>query len=255
MKKNTPQQAIERFHLLFLFHFGQLVDKRHYILKGGCNLRFFMKSIRYSEDIDLDIQIVAATTLEKNVDKVLHSLALKKTLQAHAITLMQYSKPKQTETTQRWKILLQRQGTTLTIPTKIEFSRRGVGTDYSMAQVDPILLKDHGLFPIFVQHYSAEEALSQKIEALALRNQTQARDVFDIDLLISRATAPSRQLQKELIQTAVQQCLSLSFGDYKAQVVAYLDHNYSSVYDSEAIWESLQLKVVHYMEHLIHETH
>ena len=33
--------------------FGAHVDKSLFALKGGCNLRFFLKSIRYSENIDL----------------------------------------------------------------------------------------------------------------------------------------------------------------------------------------------------------
>ena len=45
---HTLQQIgyIERFHLLFLAQLGQKLDKRFYALKGGCNLRFFFKSIR-----------------------------------------------------------------------------------------------------------------------------------------------------------------------------------------------------------------
>ena len=39
-------EYIERFHLLFLAQLGQKLDKRFYALKGGCNLRFFFKSIR-----------------------------------------------------------------------------------------------------------------------------------------------------------------------------------------------------------------
>ena len=54
---------IERFHLLFLVQLGQKLDKRFYALKGGCNLRFFLKSIRYSEDMDLDVQTIPVSEL------------------------------------------------------------------------------------------------------------------------------------------------------------------------------------------------
>lgn len=253
MKINTPQQAIERFHLLFLFHLGQSIDKQCYILKGGCNLRFFMKSIRYSEDIDLDIQTIASKTLEKNVDKILNSSILRKTLQANEIALIQYSKPKQTETTQRWKILLQCNNTNLPIPTKIEFSRRGIEMNYKMGQVDPMLLKNHSLFPVFTQYYCAEEALAQKIIALALRGQTQCRDIFDIHHLTSQGASLSRKLPNDQIQEAIQRCLTLSFGDYKAQVVAYLERGYWAIYDSEAMWTSIQLDVLQYIEGLLNE--
>ena len=52
-------QAVERFHLLFLSQLGTRVDKNLYGLKGGCNLRFYWKSIRYSQDIDFDVRTVA----------------------------------------------------------------------------------------------------------------------------------------------------------------------------------------------------
>ena len=58
-------QAVEQFHLLFLAHFGARVDKKLYCLKGGCNLRFFWKSIRYSEDIDFDVHTIARSLCKK----------------------------------------------------------------------------------------------------------------------------------------------------------------------------------------------
>jgi predicted nucleotidyltransferase component of viral defense system len=67
----NDRQAIEIFHLLFLRAFGARVDKALFCLKGGCNLRFFLKSIRYSEDMDLDIQTMAPGTLTSNVNRVL----------------------------------------------------------------------------------------------------------------------------------------------------------------------------------------
>ena len=56
MTKYTTIQYVELFHLLFLDQLGRKLDKRFYALKGGCNLSFFMKSIRYSEDMDIDIR-------------------------------------------------------------------------------------------------------------------------------------------------------------------------------------------------------
>jgi hypothetical protein len=67
----TERQAAEIFHLLFLRAFGARVDKALFALKGGCNLRFFLKSIRYSQDMDLDIQTMAVGTLRNNVNRLL----------------------------------------------------------------------------------------------------------------------------------------------------------------------------------------
>ena len=36
-------------------------DKSLIALKGGCNLRFYFASIRYSEDIDFDVVVIRRT--------------------------------------------------------------------------------------------------------------------------------------------------------------------------------------------------
>ena len=55
---------VELFHLLFMEQLSQKLDKHLYALKEGCNLRFFFNSVRYSEDIDIDVHTVAVDTLK-----------------------------------------------------------------------------------------------------------------------------------------------------------------------------------------------
>ena len=107
MTRYNSIQYVELFHLLFLDQLGRKVDKRVYALKGGCNLRFFMKSIRYSEDMDIDIQTNLPTVpkdrLRSTVAGILASKPFTQILQVHGITIGHWSEPKQTATTQRWK--------------------------------------------------------------------------------------------------------------------------------------------------------
>jgi predicted nucleotidyltransferase component of viral defense system len=83
-------QSIERFHLLFLDQLGRRLDKKMYALKGGCNLRFFWKSIRYSEDIDFDVHTVAKHTLQKNVDQILKSTGFEQILRSQKLQLIKF---------------------------------------------------------------------------------------------------------------------------------------------------------------------
>jgi len=54
----SARQTIEMFHLVFLRALAAKgEDKSLFALKGGCNLRFFFQSVRYSEDIDIDASI------------------------------------------------------------------------------------------------------------------------------------------------------------------------------------------------------
>ena len=88
--------------------FGAHVDKSLFALKGGCNLRFFLKSIRYSENIDLDIHTMSVGTLQSNMTRLLEARAFAQLLRAQGIEIARTTHPKLTQTTQRWK--LQRSG-------------------------------------------------------------------------------------------------------------------------------------------------
>ena len=173
-------QYVELFHLLFLDFLGRKLDKRCCVLKGGCNLRFFMKSFRYSEGMDIDVQGVSKGKLAENVDSILTSRSFSQVLQIHEIALAKHSPPEQTDTMQRWKMLLRVGGIDALLNTKTEFSRRDVNREYAFEAIDPQLIDTYSLTPILANHYTRHAAYKQKVEALIARSVTQARDVFDL---------------------------------------------------------------------------
>ncbi len=251
MKKFIPAEYIELFHLHFLEQLGLHTDKKLYALKGGCNLRFFLKSIRYSQDIDIDIKIIGKETLANKVRKIINSTNTKRFLRVNKIDINRISEPKQSETTQRWKISLQVPESVIPLNTKIEFSRRGIKGNTKFETIDPLISSKYQLNPIFANHYTAESAFQQKIHALIGRNETQTRDVFDLFHLINmNIQKPS--LATEEISKIQQHVLSLTFEEFKGQVVAYLPLEYQSQYDDPSIWEQLVLRVV---EEISNEAH
>ena len=120
-------QTREIFHLEFLRWFGRKAKGEYYALKGGSNLRFFFNSLRYSEDMDIDVQGIKKYTLLDITADILKSLDFANTLKPFGIERVvppNIAKAKQTETTQRFKVhLVTYSGEDLF--TKIEFSRRG----------------------------------------------------------------------------------------------------------------------------------
>src|SRR5450432_4265667 len=101
----SARQTIEMFHLVFLRALAAKgEDKSLFALKGGCNLRFFFQSVRYSEDIDIDASIVAKGTLKNKIDRLLVAPMLVGPLKSRSIEIVDVSAPKQTDTTQRWKV-------------------------------------------------------------------------------------------------------------------------------------------------------
>ncbi len=246
------REAIEVFHLLFLRAFGARVDRTLFALKGGCNLRFFHKSIRYSEDMDLDIRTMAVATLRNNVDRLLEAPPFLQTLRTQEIEIRQVSRPKQTETTQRWKLAIRASAGGPDIPTKIEFSRRALGEGVAHEPVDPEVIRRYRLYPILVQHYTAPAALAQKIAALALRSQTQARDIFDLKLLLDAGATqspPSNEAVSNLPR-AIENAMNIGYDDFAGQVLAYLEPEYQDHYRSRRVWEDLQAQVVNALEGL-----
>ncbi len=243
-----PPAYVELFHLLFLRQFHTQIDPKLYAIKGGCNLRFFFESIRYSEDLDIDIQTIQKSTLQQKVQKILTSPGLLKTLQAYGITQIESSAPKQTETTQRWKIKLHTQSISLPLSTKIEFSRRQESFNASLASVPMSLAQAYHLPPTRLSHYEAQEALNQKVKALAYRALTQARDVFDIYHLLHKVV-PTPQIYPSAEITAAQMALtSLRYQDYQSQVVSFLPLEEQLHFDDLNYWNSMTNAVLAYLQ-------
>jgi predicted nucleotidyltransferase component of viral defense system len=244
------RQDIERFHLLFCKSLLTTRDKTLIVLKGGCNLRFFLGSNRYSEDIDFDVETIAKDTLRKRVDKVLTSHSMMTSLSAAKIELASYSAPKQTDTIQRWKVMLRLRG--LDVPSKIEFSRRGIdrkGTAYE--PIDPIVLAEHRLTPTFMAHYDTAHAIRQKSDALAGRTETQARDIYDLGHLFSRNTQRLPTLPSSTATKAIECAMSVDFDQFRGQVVEFLEGDAKDYYSKASAWKSLHAQVIAALESLM----
>ena len=248
----SERQTIEIFHLLFLRAFGARVDKALLALKGGCNLRFFLKSIRYSENMDLDIHTMAVATLRNNVSRLLEAQSFAQSLRAHGIEIARTSLPKQTETTQRWKLTLRITESAVEVPTKIEFSRRGLEGEKAVEPVDPGIIRAYRLYPVIVQHYCVHTAFAQKILALALREQAQSRDVFDLKQLLDAGGAeqPLPATAAAHLPKAIDHALAVDYDAFAGQVLAFLEPEYQEHYRNRKVWAQLQVQVVGALEAL-----
>ncbi len=208
-------------------------------------MRFYFGSIRYSEDMDLDVQIIAKDTLRKNVNQILNSSALKTILSVKGIEIDSFSEPKQTDTTQRWKILLNTKHTSLKLPTKIEFSRRHIDKEIKFEPINTFLIQQYSLIPFMTNHYSITAMYNQKIAALAHRSQTQARDIFDLYwLILANKNELKNSESKNTILIAQENAMSVSFDDFKGQVLSYLEYDYQKQYDSKEHWGDILTTVV-----------
>lgn len=245
MRQYNPRQSVELFHLIFLAQLGRKIDKKLYALKGGCNMRFYFKSIRYSEDMDIDIRIINKETLLKNVDKLLNSAPLNHVLQAQGIEILSASSPKQTSTTQRWKIQLKSTQTSLALPTKIEFSRREFEDSTAYEPLDSQIIRQYSLSPFMTNHYSIQGMFRQKICALTLRSETQARDIFDLYWMFSLGDRfELDEKTTRFLEEAKSKAKRITFDDFKGQVLAYLSEDQQKEYDDASAWDAILKSVL-----------
>jgi predicted nucleotidyltransferase component of viral defense system len=239
-----PAQLIEFFHLAFLQVLQARLDQSTYVLKGGANLRYFFESARYSEDIDLDAGGIATWALAERVDGVIASPVLGRLLRSGGLTVSEFSKPKQTETTQRWKVALATTGQRDPVRTKIEFSRRNGDTRYLLEPVPGEVVAPYALRAPSVMHYTAEAAVEQKIEALAGRSETQARDVFDLDLMLRRQPPVQIVSAAPVREQAAARALDLPYDAFRDQVLPFLDADVAELYADAGTWTQIQGYVV-----------
>lgn len=253
-------QLRELFHIEFLRSLGRKLKLGLYALKGGVNLRLFFKSVRYSEDMDLDASEVAVGELKDLVMKILQAQSFRESFYSFGIKDIippDMRVAKQTEISQRFKVhLITVSGEDLF--TKIEFSRRGFSGNITADSVSADILKDYKLSPLIVYHYDIGSALSQKINALSLRAAIQARDIFDLYMLLNQAgfgelkelkTAPS----EVILSRAYDRIFEVNFAMFKDTVVSYLSIEDQNMYGNDSSWAEIRLKVANFIEGLKRE--
>jgi len=236
-------QVIELFHLAFLQVLQARLDQARYVLNAGANLRYFFDSVRYSQDIDLDIDGLAPWMLTEKVDGILASSTIDAVLRSSGLAVDGFTKSKQTDTTQRWKVSIAVSGRREAVRTKIEFSHRNGERRHVLEPVAGRIVAPYALRAPTLQHYTVDAATEQKIKALAGRSETQARDVFDLDLLLRRQPLTAGTIDPQILGHAAQRGLDLPFEAFRDQVLPFLDPEVVELYDSKASWEQMQLFV------------
>lgn len=124
---------------------------------------------------------------------------------------------------------------------------RGRGA-ISPGSVPSRIAAPYALRPPIVQHYADDAPAEQKIRALAGRSETQARDVFDLDLLLRRRPFPGGSLDSQILSEAADRALQLPFAAFRDQVLPFLEPDAVELYDSEAAWEQMQTFVAQRLE-------
>ncbi len=251
------REVTECFHLAFLTALGEVADREQYILKGGANLRFFHGSVRFSEDVDLDVPDIAAHLFTEKVERAFNGALLRRLLALLGVEMVHLNPKDRTATKERWGVGL-RHGTLDQAATRVEISYResAYPSDASeVARVNEDVTKHCGavLNSPLVRHYLPKAAVGQKVVALGDRRNTQPRDVFDLDLLFRRypgAVAPGDIARSDL-EVAIARTFEISYDEYASKVVTFIEPDLAPVYAPMDAWGEMQSRVVECLERLL----
>jgi predicted nucleotidyltransferase component of viral defense system len=249
-KTVNEREAREAFHTLLLLRLRERIAFSQWRIKGGVNLRFFFKSVRYSEDMDLDAEPRARLALRSTIQDFLKDKKARQRLAELGIrdVLSGEHPAKDTETTLRFKLRLEIGGG-VQLPTKVEVSFRDrVRDDFVEEEnADPKIVAPYlnrVELPLALPHYDRTAAVRQKISALAGRAEVQARDVFDLAVLCeSGKDFDLARIRKNLahatLEAARNRAFELDNEAYISQVLEFLDEPDRATHADR--WEEYQL--------------
>lgn len=89
--------------------------------------------------------------------------------------------------------------------------------------------------------------------ALSDRSEPRAGDIFDLNHLFARPGARALELasaQQPWLARAIDHAMGLSFDEYSAQVVAFLDPSQRQLFEGLSAWDAMQAAVVEHLESL-----
>lgn len=253
----SPVAARELVHLLILRELVGLRGGSGVTVKGGVNLRLFFGSVRYSEDMDLDGTAQASAAIRHFLKGMFEDREFSRRLQRFGIRGLDPGEGpnKDTETTFRYKFGVMVSGG-IQYPTKVEVSfRKQHAADRAVIEApDPEILADYGLEALEVRHYAREAAIRQKLQALGGRREVQARDVFDLHVLVPDPHTDAllkflaEELRRDLLKEAHERSLTITYAEYEGQVFEFLGKEAQDRYDGEARWDEMRLQVAALIE-------
>ena len=251
-KRREGAKLVELLHLMFLQVLPSYLPPVDYVVKGGANLRLFYESRRRSQDIDFDYPGSRFDEVETRVDRALASSAFRDLLRVADLSMTEPTKPKQTDTTRRWKFVVKGGGAYLN--TKIEFSARGaVDPEWAFEPARGDIGRGIGLRVVKAGHYLPPAAIRQKIRALAQRSETEPRDVFDLDFLFGAHPDVVRpgEIDRQIVKRAIEAALGIDYEAYRELVVEYIEDDFVEIYGRPEVWSDMVLGVVGHLEALL----
>lgn len=215
----------------------------------------FFGSVRYSEDIDLDVVPIKRRAVKKALLDIMKSSPFMRRLRTLGIQELRIGTnevSKDTETTLRLGRQVVVGGVPYATSIEISFRTPHAADGRETVPIDQRLADRYLELGTIVRvpHYVRTAAISQKLTALAYRTAVQARDVFDLCWLMQHELDPAERdhiaerVDAVTLRKASTRAMEMPFEEYRDQVIEYLDPSEAQAFASESDWVSQQLQVV-----------
>lgn len=227
--------------------------KNEIALKGGFAMRVLTGSARYTKDIDL----ATSPSLPPSVIQGFIRKALADIKNTGLIQNLTVTEPKQTATTQRWKIggLVNSQEVHFTI----ELSRR---SDISAEFLETVPFKGTSLgkTDIPLTCVNLTKMVEAKFDCVKNPTREAPRDIYDLYLLISMNVKPTREailaygedVLKEMKEYVWDKLDKMDYSVAKEKLLTFMPPDVAKKVN-EATWEEMRLKVGTAIEDWINE--
>jgi len=245
-------EVAEAFHLAFLSALQVSAGHYRFALKGGGNLRFFHRSLRYSEDIDIDIFVTDPRQFAPKMERAVRSPALERLLAVLDIQIESRTPKERTTTREKWEVVLRHPSVEQPVRTRVELSYRNL-VALPGVRIEPVpaavMAPYAPLLAPVIGHYLPAAAMVQKIYTLKERAEhgnSQPRDAFDLDLLFRQepTSIGAGMVPRDIAAQAAERALEMSWPEFNAKVVAYLEPSVAPAFASPAAWSQIQDRVI-----------
>jgi predicted nucleotidyltransferase component of viral defense system len=233
-----------------LTHLYRGSESSSLVLKGGAAMRVLTQSARYTQDLDFDHDPHRSLASLQNTVRS----AVDRALQGSGLLQTSVSESKQTDTVARWKI----SGRTTTgddLHLTVEVSRRQA-PDLSHVLKIPVQIADRTLPRVYVSVYDEQALADNKLAALLDERRTAPRDIYDLELLLTRGVCPSAAVVERvgghtnLTQRVSAKLDLMEWALFRDQVLPALPRDTQANIDEEE-YLAMKIRLIESIEHCL----
>jgi len=243
--RDTLQQRL-------LTHLYRGTEASGLVLKGGAAMRVLTTSARYTQDLDFDHDPHRSLgSLQKTVRS-----AVERALRGSGLSQTSISESKQTDTVARWKISA-RTPVGEDLHLTVEVSRRRA-PDLAHVLKIPVQIADRTLPRVYVSVYDEQALADNKVAALLDERRTAPRDIYDLELLLSRGVCPSPAVieqfggHAEFTRSVSKKLDSMGWALFRDQVLPALPRETQANIDEEK-YLTMKLRLIEAIEQCVLE--